>query len=438
MQITTRADGHYLELHVSGRLDNESSSQLMNAIDDAVRQGSHAVMLDLSEVNYLSSAGIGTLVKAHKQFQALRGFFGVVAVSPEGAEVIRLTGLTKTLLADCARMRGSTIAGTDSVQPEFRIAAAAEMNYEIYDVASGTTMSCEVIGDPALLASDNYTDRHCQSIDCPTSTIGIGLGAFGRDFSDCTNRFGEFLAVGGATAQQPTNVTCKPDFQRMLGDYVPRVQMLYGIKCTGDFANLIRFERHTDENQLTLSALADQMLTLSNTDLAAMVFLAESTGLIGAALHRSPADCSPASNSHPESSRLSHPEIRRWLSFTPDHTYVHSLVLAVGVVSRGEPTGDGSSLAPLLRPLSKSLDVRGHFHAAVFSYRPFKKRRLDLTETVNALFETEDVQAVLHLLHDDRQLDASGESEFANGACWVGPIRQVTKAHSNIERKGRE
>jgi anti-anti-sigma factor len=420
MQIITETIGSVLEIRVTGRLDNESTGRLTSAIDEAVRMGNHSVLLDLGGVDYISSAGIGALVKAHKQFQSIRGFFGVVTVSSSAAEVIRLTGLDKLLLTDRARLRGATHTSSATMQPSFRVSAQTGMTYELYDLQPEATLTCEVIGDAAPLSRGEFPAEQCQSIEFPPATLGIGLGAFGQGYADCLDRFGEFLAVGGATAQQPTNASGKPDFQRSLGEFVPRVQMLYGLKCSGDFTQLNRFDRVDEEGRLTLSTLADQFLTLTDSTLAAMVFLAESTGLIGATLRRSPA---AASDSSP--ARLTHPEIRRWLSFTPDRAFVHSQVLVVGVVSRGAPAGRAKSLAPLLRPLAPHSDLWGHFHASVFSYRPFKKRKLDLKETVSALFENEDLQAVLHLLHDDRAINGGGESEFVRGACWVGPIARV-------------
>ena len=421
MQITTETSGDMLEMRISGRLDNEWAGSLTAAIDEAVRLGSHSVVLDLRGVNYISSAGIGSLVRAHKQFQSIRGFFGVGAASPEVAEVIRLTGLTKMLLCDPVRLRGSTTASQSTMQPSFRVSAQAGMTYELYDVRPGAMLSCETVGDTTMLSRDTYRAEQCRSIEFPNATLGLGLGAFGRDFNDCANRFGEFLAVGEAAAQQPTHATGKPDFQRRIGDFVPSVQMLYGLKCVGEFAQLIRFERIEDECRLTLSSLADQLLTLADTDLAGMAFVAESAGLIGATLQRSPTLANDSAIS-----RLSHPEIRRWLSFTPERAFPHTLALIVGVASRGEPSGRAKSLAPLLRPLAPRSELHGHFHAAVFSYRPFKKRKLDLNETVAALLETEDLQAVLHLLHDGREITGSGESEFVRGACWVGPIANVS------------
>jgi hypothetical protein len=64
-------------------------------------------------------------------------------------------------------------------------------------------------------------------------------------------------------------------------------------------------------------------------------------------------------------------------------------------------------------------------HAAAFSYRPMRKGQVDLHETVRRLFETESPQTLLHLLHDDRARVGAGQSEFIQGACWIGPIGAI-------------
>ena len=79
----------------------------------------------------------------------------------------------------------------------------------------------------------------------------------------------------------------------------------------------------------------------------------------------------------------------------------------------------------MVRPLGKEPLPAGHFHTAVFSYRPLKKGEMDLKTTVSTLFESETLQAVLHLLNDDREIAGAGQSEFVRGACWVGPISEV-------------
>jgi len=76
----------------------------------------------------------------------------------------------------------------------------------------------------------------------------------------------------------------------------------------------------------------------------------------------------------------------------------------------------------MLRPLGSETWPQGHFHAAAFSYRPLKKGPLDLKMTVATLFEAQALQSVMHLINDTREISGAGESEFARGACWVGPV----------------
>ena len=57
---------------------------------------------------------------------------------------------------------------------------------------------------------------------------------------------------------------------------------------------------------------------------------------------------------------------------------------------------------------------------------PLKKRRLNLQQTIEALFDAKEPQAVLHLLSDFREISGAGESQFVSGACWIAPLAEVT------------
>jgi hypothetical protein len=137
---------------------------------------------------------------------------------------------------------------------------------------------------------------------------------------------------------------------------------------------------------------------------------------MGVSLRRSPALQAP-----PEAP-FAHPEIREWLSFTGEHVYRSSTTLVVGVAARQSNAVLGSEL----RRLGSGRAPLGHFHTAVFSQRTLSKGELELPPTVSSLFESQQFQTVLHLLGDHRPAVGLGESEFVRGACWVGPIEQVT------------
>ena len=250
--------------------------------------------------------------------------------------------------------------------------------------------------------------------------MAVGLGAFGNHFEDCQGRFGEFLAVAGAAAYQPTDGSNVPDYQMAEAMFVPELQVLYSLNCEGPFARLARFEAKAGTGPVALSELVEVCLEVAGSDMAGIAIVAESAGLLGAALRQSPAQ--PAG----EGPLFHYPEVRQWLSFSAERAHTRSLAVVAGVASR-QTNGRLASprLASMLRPLGGGSALAGHFHAAAFSYHQLKKGRLDLRTTVKSVFEAQTLQGVLHLLGDDREIVAAGQSEFVRGSCWVSPIVEV-------------
>jgi hypothetical protein len=163
-------------------------------------------------------------------------------------------------------------------------------------------------------------------------------------------------------------------------------------------------------------ALVRTALEISGAPLIGIVMVAESAGLVGAALRRSPAAVAEAADAP-----FKYPEVRSWLSFSTERLYLRSLALVSGIASSSEC----APLAPMLRPLGAGGWPMGHFHAAAFSYRPLKKGSIDLNTTVTTLFETETLQGVLHLLSDTREAAGPQQSEFVQGACWIAAASEI-------------
>ena len=413
MEITEHRTGETLELRITGRLDSYWADPLARRLEEVIREGAHHLRLDLADVAYMSSAGIRVLVKYYRQLQGIQGSFAVTNPSAPVKTVLELAGLAALLISGVTPSATSP-EGTRRIEQE-------NATFEIFAHAPGASLTCQTIGDPDLLQGCRFSEDHCHNVLFPDTTFAVGLGAFGNSFADCRSRFGEFLAVAGAAAYLPTDGTNTPDYLIATGTFVPAVEVLYCLACDGHFAHLVRFEAKKEAPAVTLAKLVETCLEIANTDVAGIVIAAESVGLMGAALRRSPA--LQASEAAP----FAHPQIREWLSFTAERAYSRCLTLVAGVATRA----DHQALAPLVRPLGKSPWPAGHFHAAAFSYRPLQKGALDVKTTVSTLFETETLQGVLHLLTDDREIAGAGQSEFVRGACWIGPITEIV-----AEREG--
>jgi hypothetical protein len=349
-------------------------------------------------------------VKFYKQLQGIQGSFIVSNPSEPVKTVLELAGLHTLLLAG-AISSPALLSTTERVRRLER----GNATFEIFEYTPGALLTCRAIGNPDLLLGCRFGEEHCQTLSFPEAEFAVGLGAFGNGFADCRSRFGEFLAVAGAAAYLPTDGTNVPDYLVAAGTFVPVLEVLYCLACEGRFAHLIRFEAKKEAPSVTLTELVEACLEVAETEVAGIVMVAESAGLMGAALRRSPV--LQASENAP----FAHPQIREWLSFTAERAYSRSLALVAGVAAgTGHP-----ALAPLVRPLDKGPWPAGHFHAAAFSYRPLQKGELDVRTTVATLFEAETLQGVLHLLGDSREIVGAGQSEFVRGACWVGPVAEI-------------
>jgi anti-anti-sigma factor len=410
MEILTQQLDDAVEVKVSGRLDNYWTEHLRRNLDEIVRGGAHAIRMNLADITFLSSAGVGLLVRVHMQLKGMGGSFVITTPSQRVKEVLDLCHLSPMLLSAKAP------AAPPTTKTEARRFSSASASFEVMECPPGKPFHFQKIGDPNLLSGCRFGPQNCQTVTFPSATFGLGLGAFGHSFEDSQTRFGEFLAVDGSAAYLPTDGTNVPDFMVSSGDLVPEISMLYGLRCSGAFTHQVRFEIASSDTPIPLAALVRTALEVVASPVVGIVIIAESAGLIGAALRRSPALAAVA-NGAP----FDYPEVRSWLSFSTERLYPRSLALIAGVAASSECP----PLAPLLRPLSHEPSPVGHFHAAAFTYRPLKKGSMDMKSTVTTLFETETLQGVLHLLSDDRESEGRQQSQFVRGACWLSAASEL-------------
>jgi anti-anti-sigma factor len=411
MEIVTQQLGDVLEVKVKGRLDNYWTDHLRTNLEEVIRAGAHGLHLNLSEISFLSSAGVGLLVKFHTQLKSMGGSFVITSPSDRVKQVLDLCHLSPILLA------GTPAAPSVHLkEKEARRFSSPAGSFEVIECVQEKPLIWQRIGDPDLLKGCRFSEKDCRTVAFPPATFGLGLGAFGNGFEDAQTRFGEFLAVDGSAAYLPTDGTNVPDFVVASGELVPEMNVLYGLRCDGGFTHLVRFETANAEGPIALAALARTALEVSGAAVIGTVMVVESAGLVGAALRHSPAAATGGSEAP-----FKYPEVRSWLSFSTERLYSRSLALISGMAA----ASDCRSLAPMLRPLGAEAWPQGHFHAAAFSYRPLKKGSIDLKTTVTTLFETETLQGVLHLLNDDRQAAGQQQSEFVRGACWIAAASEI-------------
>jgi anti-anti-sigma factor len=401
VEISQRAADGWLELVIAGRLDGYWAEHLEAGLANAVREGHHQLRLDLSSVSFISSAGVGVLVKFYKRLDAIKGALVIERASGPVRAVLDMTRLTALLVDDTPDDPATLTVGSTAVR--------RGLVCEVFEIDASARMRVTAIGGGDAVGSAADRQVSPMLLTCPSSMIALGVGAFGSGDADGLHRFGEFLAISGAAACLPADGTEVPDYLVATSGEAPTVRVARGLACDGGMMRHLRFESAERDHATTLANVAAVCLEMSKADAAAVVVMAETTGLVGAALRRSPYESTA-------DDFFGFPDVRTRLTFTAEPAFRGSLALVAGVVQKP----GGPVPATHLRPLGDGL--AGHFHAAAFPYRAFKKGRLLLADTVRTLFDDGGVQGVLHLLADSRPVVGVGQSEFTRGACWIGAV----------------
>lgn len=95
LQIVTKEIKRVALLEVTGRVDSTTASKLGDALNTSIDDGKSRLVLDLTHVEYMSSAGLREIVAALKKVQNLAGTGDLRLASPSDRvrEVLELAGL---------------------------------------------------------------------------------------------------------------------------------------------------------------------------------------------------------------------------------------------------------------------------------------------------------------------------------------------------------
>ena len=428
MKMVTAHVGRSVLVRLTGRLDGEWSRHLADTLDELLRDGMRSVILDMSQVDYISTPAVQVLGQRYRDFSLIRGELRVA--SPSAAVLQALTDAA--LLDQLLLLPGDERVAGGAGRPSALLARpASEFTGDAWHVPAATgpagqyeisrrhlagELACRVVGQPAGLTA-GLREEDCRTISFTSSTFGLGIGAIGETFDETSTRFGELIGVAGTVAYLPTDGALVPDYLSATAHSAPSAVLGSGLVLDGTFTNLIRFRTQPGAASVPLAELAGVALATSTEQMAGLVVAAEATELVTTALRHSPAVIdAPAT--------LDAAAMREWLAFSPERTLAQRAVVIAGVVARQPPPG----LADFLRPLNPSRDLVGHFHAMVFPYRPVPQRAVALRAIMEKLVESQLLRSVGHLVFDDRDADSVGENALLRGLCWTARVTSVTAA----------
>jgi anti-anti-sigma factor len=92
MDITFETQGEALVASVCGRLDSASASDFEQQCSTKLEQGGKALIIDMHQVDYISSAGLRSILSLGKKLKADQGSLAFVGMQGIVKEVFDMSG----------------------------------------------------------------------------------------------------------------------------------------------------------------------------------------------------------------------------------------------------------------------------------------------------------------------------------------------------------
>ncbi len=92
MEIPTEHSSGALIIMPGGRIDGQNALDFQASIDKAIGDSSEPVILELSNLNYISSAGLRVILLLAKTLSSRKVHFSICSIAPAVKEVFEISG----------------------------------------------------------------------------------------------------------------------------------------------------------------------------------------------------------------------------------------------------------------------------------------------------------------------------------------------------------
>ena len=97
MEIQSEERGGILVFSLAGSLDALTAGQAQKTIGAQFDDGQHQIVLDLGQVDFMSSSGLRLLVNMLKRSHDVGGVFCLASVQPDVRRTLEISGLERIL-----------------------------------------------------------------------------------------------------------------------------------------------------------------------------------------------------------------------------------------------------------------------------------------------------------------------------------------------------
>ncbi len=112
LSVSSSEQGGVTVVHVGGEIDVYTAPLLREALDKQVAAGRTDIVVDLENVTFMDSTGLGVLVGRLKLVRGQNGSLRIVSAQDRILKVFKITGLDKVF-----HIYDSVTAATEAVTP---------------------------------------------------------------------------------------------------------------------------------------------------------------------------------------------------------------------------------------------------------------------------------------------------------------------------------
>ncbi|MEI6433903.1 MAG: STAS domain-containing protein [Bacteroidota bacterium] len=375
------------EIH--GRVDGLTSPELKRTFDNEATAGRRKLIIDLSHVTYISSAGLRVILQTHKSLKQIGGELILVSAPPSVMEVFRVSGMT----------------GFFTILPNLESLHAIEK--EIADVSEIKKITLEgivfeelktpkppgilfSIGNSEKMKTSSYTKSDVVTIKPAEIKYGAGLAALGNDFGEYQSLFGESIVIGRHFFSYPAVSKPVIDYSYFQPESVHALNFLNGFGFSGEFSQILRFA--PDQSSKSVENLLKAAGNIAESNIFGVVILAASGGIEGMHLKKAPV----AANRLDLGTIFDAGNFSQWMNFSLEPEDINKTIVACGIFLKNPATATENE--------KKFFPVSGnaHIHAIALENGLWSADILEFETELIRVAKEFNAEKVLHLLPASR------------------------------------
>jgi anti-anti-sigma factor len=382
-----------------GRLDSMTSPQVQQQIDQQIMDGKRLLVVDFSDVGFVSSAGLRIFMMAQKQLKKVGGEIIFYGIAEALMQVFTMSGFASIFRMCATRQEIAALLAPDQSAAALLQQEHDGMRFSYFKTSCQPGV-CFAIGTQDKFAQSRYEFPDSIPVKQSDIRFGAGLAAVGDEYEEYKNFFGEAVVINRSLFFYPAVMRPAVDFI-LCGeqDSAMNYRFLHGFGFNGQFAVISSFE--SIEGFITLDSLTRSLFTLTMADAIGIVLLAESKGLLGMNLKKAPIYENKPKNGLDIFDAANFSE---WMNFPIEPTDFNTIIAGAGIVVRSRE-GLASKYEKLL-----SKESLHHIHGGVFAREPLDNNPAQFEAELKRVVTELEASKVQHVL---------GQSKFSSGLVGI-------------------